>query len=373
MFNYFDKKNDGLIDFEEFVDALSVIYKNDVTMKARYIFEIIDFHKLKDIGVREINKVFEIAYVDVFVDLKSVYDYFVLLKSNKDRINTRDMFNNGQLMDQMNRSFDIVLDRNEGLKLYVCILEIVHKFDINKLQKLWDLYKMYFVKNYDNIKLKLQKKDSDTREIETMLLHNLFRSSEYTEEEEVSPFELTCQQFKFVMRELFKVQDVQLLDDLFSNICGGKKYSKCRLDHFFESITFYFSCKFDVKISLVFEVYCAMRNTTEVPHDCIIDLVASMFECYWRYYEEAKKFIDDILDKQEMKFLNYKNLEAAMTNDPRKLDCIFRFTLGKYQDMRMRMQDLEHNYLTYGEEKGNANKLKPDKTNAIGYKNWHVK
>lgn len=373
MFNYFDKKEDGLIDFAEFVESVSIIYKSDVILKARFVFDIIDFHKMKELGVREINKVFELAFVDVFVDLKAVHDYFVLLKTNKDKINTRDMFNNGQLMDQMNKSFDIVLDRNEGLKLYVCILEIVHGFDINKLQKLWDLYKIYFIKNYDNIKMKMQKKDTETREIETMLLHNLFRSSEYTEDEEASPFELTNQQFKIVMRELFKVQDVQLLDDLFANICGGKKYSKCRLDHFFESITFYFSCKFDVKISLVFEVYCAMRNTTEVPHDCIIDFVSSLFDSYWRCYEEAKKLIDDILDKQEIKFLNYKNLETSIVEHPHMLDSIFRLTLGKYHDMRMRQQDLDANYLSYGDEKDVTNKLKPEKTNAAGYKNWHVK
>ena len=79
-----------------------------------------------------------------------------------------------------------------------------------------------------------------------------------------------------------------------------------------------------------------MRNTTEVPHDCIIDFVADLFDIYWRCYEHAKHLIDGITEKQEVRFLNYKNLETVLVDNPRMLDAIFRFTLGKYQDLKIR-------------------------------------
>jgi len=374
MFNAFDKKNDGLIDFIEFAEGMNMLYKADTLMKARFIFELIDFHKMKNLGVREINKVFEMAYIDIFIDIKTVYNYFILLKNNKDKINMRDLFNNTNVMDKMHRAFDIVIDRNEDLKLYVSVLEVVHKFDIDKLRKLWDLFKIYFVKNYDNIKLSMQKKDSEASEVETMLLQNLFRNSDYLVQNEAGPFEITCQQFKIIMRELFKITDVQLLDDLFGNICGGVKYSKCLLEKFFESITYYFTCSFEMKVALVFEVYCVMRNVTEVPHDSIIDYIAKCFDIYWEFYKDAKKLVDDILDEQDIKFLNYKNLESKMIEKPRYLDSLFRFTLGKYSDINRRVEPSQV-YLTYNEaeEEVKGNNIKIDKQLAIGYKNWNAK
>ena len=374
LFNAFDKKKDGLIDFLEFVEGMNLLYKADTLMKSRFIFELIDFHKMKNLGVREINKVFEVAYVDVFIDIKIVYNYFILLKNNKDKINMRDLFNNTNIMDKMNKSISIVIDRNENRKMYITILEVVHKFDFDKLKRLWDLFKLYFVKNYDSIKVQMMKKDNDTSEVETMLLQNLFRNSDYMADIEQSSFELTCQQFKIIMRELFKISDVQLLDDLFGDICGGVKYSKCLLEKFFESITYYFTGNFEVKVALVFEVYCVIRNVTEVPHDSVIDYVSKLFDVYWDYYKEAKRIIDLILDEQDIKFLNYKNFESKMIEDPKQMDCIFRFSLGKYSDMSRKV-DSSNIYLMYNEKEEDSEpyKLKLDKKEAIGYKNWNAK
>lgn len=154
----------------EFAETMDVLYKGDPILKSRYIFELVDFHKMKDIGIREINKVFEMAYIDVFIDIKIVYNYFALLKTNRDKINIKDLFTNKSIVDRMHRTIDVVLDRNEKLKLYVTILESVHGFDIFKLQKMWELYKMYFIKNYDYIKSSMLKKDEETANIQMLLL-----------------------------------------------------------------------------------------------------------------------------------------------------------------------------------------------------------
>lgn len=159
---------------------------------------------------------------------------------------------------------------------------------------MWDLFKLYFIKNFDFLKLNIKKTDGETKELEDLLLQNLFRSKDYKVEEESTPFELTCGQFKIIMRELFKVQDVQLLDNLFDKICG-KRYSKCKLEHFFESIVFYMNCSFELKVSLIFEVYCILRNTSEIPHECLLNFLNHLFEYYWKHYENAKRFMGRLL------------------------------------------------------------------------------
>ena len=44
LFNFFDSKRDGLIDFIEMVEAMNIIYKGSTEQKAIFVFEMLDLY-----------------------------------------------------------------------------------------------------------------------------------------------------------------------------------------------------------------------------------------------------------------------------------------------------------------------------------------
>lgn len=359
LFAWMDTKGDGLIDFYEFVEGMATINLGDSQAKCRALFWMLDRQGKGSLSLPDLNRIFDLAFVDILDGLKKAHSYFSLLKTNKDKVTTKDLLNNRELMDTLETCIDIIMDRNTHLKTLVYTLQALHSFDMDKLLKLWELYRGYFQRHG------VSDKRPTLGEVEEMLMQNLYRSEEYKNEVEPSSVEMTGGQLKVLMRELFKVRDVGVVEGIFKII--GKGEMVCPLDRLFEGIGLYLDCPFELKITLLLEIYSVLGGEDGV-HDRMIGLIDRLNSEYWAEFNRAKGMIEEIMDGNNSRFLTANLLEQAILSDPKRLDWIFRFTLGDGEKGQME-----------GERKSFSTKQKSSITRgnepskALGYKNWGSK
>ena len=294
-------------------------------------------------------------------------------------------------MVKWERSFDMVMDRADKLKFYVASVQKDYGFTLANLEELWNLYKGFLIKNLDE--LQTTKKKSD---LEILLLQNLYRNRNYADIKEPDPLRLTCPQFKILMMELFNVRDVELLNNLFNEICydctitsatdwddttkdkNGKFQLNTEiqevketisLEDFFEKMVFTMEGGFDHKISIIMELFCVMNGTKRIPYEKVTDLTERFFNRFYKIYEDAKNVADSMGFNTE-RFVSYSHFYKVVAEEPQHMDFLFRFSIGPYDDAladrNAKKKKIRDNELKNDLE---AEMLK-SKKKMIGYKQW---
>jgi hypothetical protein len=172
------------------------------------------------------------------------------------------------------------------------------------------------IKNLDDLERNEQKSD-----LEILLLQNLYRNEDYAQIFRTDPLRITCPQFKLIMIEIFNIRDVELLDNLFRELCQDctitsatdwvdnpqVKFVKnaitepeavrlakdtISLEDFFEKMAFGMEGLFEFKISIVLELQCVMKKSKTIPFQKVANIAERFFNRYYKLYMEAKQIAD---------------------------------------------------------------------------------
>lgn len=330
IFNFFDWKKEGVINFVQLLEKMNVIYKGTIEEKAAFVFEMLDIYSSEQLGLHEINYLFNICYIDPLKSLQDFFENIKHLQHEKKVINPAELYNDRSILDKWEYAFLLAVDREDDLKFYISALQLRFKFDLEKLDTFWTLHKSYIEKNYSSI---IKSKNHKKSELELLLLKNLFRRDDISELDfdNIDPFEITKEQFKIFMIENFNISDVLLLDCIFDSMGHPPDREAIELVRFFENFALHLKGSFDFKLSLILDVYCVLGNTQNVPHLRLLNLINSRFEVLHASYRMAVETIRRIGFNTENPHVTEKQFINYMMEYPEDLDFMMRLTLGPYR------------------------------------------
>lgn len=84
--------------------------------------------------------------------------------------------------------------------------------------------------------------------------------------------------------ERYQIRDVYLLDDIFEEILPPGENEHMFLVTFFEKLVMHMSGDFNLKISVIFDVYCILDKKEHTPHHRVLNLLADQFDLVYDAY-----------------------------------------------------------------------------------------
>ena len=72
IFAYFDRDEDGLVDFEELIRGLDIIERGNFNEKCQYCFEIYDAYGLRTLDIYTLRQLLKKSFSEVIINLEKV-------------------------------------------------------------------------------------------------------------------------------------------------------------------------------------------------------------------------------------------------------------------------------------------------------------
>jgi len=198
LFRYFDKDNDGLVEFMDIIKSLDIIEKGSFDEKVEFCFSIYDDTNNGFLDTLKLRDLFKNSFVKIIANIEKAIDLVKRFPTVNPRGFTWEEFANpkNELIRLVNESlptvfgnfpitfFILLLDRFDYNKSLINYLETKYKFTIEKWEEFWNIYKV----------TKINQKSYEARKY---YANELGYPSTET---------ITLNQFKLLMCDIFKVR-----------------------------------------------------------------------------------------------------------------------------------------------------------------------
>ena len=137
IFAFFDRNEDGLVDFEELIKGLDVVERGNFDEKCRYCYEVYDIYGLQTLDIYTLRYLLKKSFSEVIINLEKVSNHLQNL-GNGSSINFETFSN--EYLPILKQFLPSALDRMELHKNLVNQLEFRYGFTLENLEQLWNAY-----------------------------------------------------------------------------------------------------------------------------------------------------------------------------------------------------------------------------------------
>lgn len=137
IFAFFDKDEDGLVDFDEFIKGLDIVERGNFDQKCAYCFETYDSFGLHVLDIYTLRQLLKRSFSEVIINLEKVLSRLSSL-GNGTSMSWEEFADN--YLNALKQYMPTALDRMELHKNLVNQLEFRYGFTLENLEQLWNEY-----------------------------------------------------------------------------------------------------------------------------------------------------------------------------------------------------------------------------------------